>query len=123
MNLGPAKLVSGVILACVLTQTGCVRSRSEAGGERSASSARRYLSAQDAAELAARLANEQCKRQFGREPFSPGQHLAKFQDGFYHWGELDVGGVGGFSAVVTVRRDGTEPHVEVYFSSDTLGLR
>src|SRR6267154_655630 len=51
-------------------------------------------------------ANEQCERQFRRRPFMPGQHSPNLQDGLYHWGELDVGGVGGFSAVVTFREDG-----------------
>ena len=83
----------------------------------------RHLSAGDAAVLAARLANEQCERQFRRRPFEPRQHAAIFNDGLYHWGKLDVGGTGGFSAVVTFRQDGSEPHVEVYFSSDALGLR
>jgi hypothetical protein len=31
-----------------------------------------------------------------------------------------VGAVGGLSAVVWFRQDGRDPHVEVYFSSDTL---
>lgn len=107
-----------------LAQLSCVRSTNYSSRQASVSSAQRVLSAQDAAELAARLANEQCERQFqGRRPFSPTQHSAILQDGLYHWGELDVGGVGGFSAVVTFRQDGSEPHVEVYFSSDTLGLR
>jgi hypothetical protein len=42
------------------------------------------------------------------------------EDGLYHWGGLDVGGAGGFSTLVTFRRDGSESHVEVYFSSDAL---
>ena len=112
-----------VLLACLLAQVGCVRSTDHTAGQSPASNANRVLSAQDAAELAARLANEKCERQFRRRPFSPGQHSAMLQDGFYHWGQLDVGGVGGFSAVVTFREDGGEPQVEVYFSSDTLGLR
>jgi hypothetical protein len=78
------------------------------------------LSAEDAAVLAAQLANEQCERQYRRRPFEPGQHSAIFQESLFHWGKLDVGGVGGFSAVVTFRQDGSEPHVEVYFSSDAL---
>jgi Sec-independent protein translocase protein TatA len=123
MNLGPAKLLPAVIVACLLVQTSCVRSTGDAGGQQSVSSARRIWSATDAAELAARLANEQCKHQFGRHPFSPGQHSAILEHGLYHWGKLDVGGVGGFSAVVTFRTDGAKPHVEVYFSSDTMVVR
>ena len=123
MNLGPAKLLPAVIVASLLVQTSCVRLTSEASGDQSVSSARRILSATDAAELAARLANEQCKRRFGRQPFSPGQHSAMLADGLYHWGKLDVAGVAGFSAIVTFRADGAEPHVEVYFSSDNMVVR
>jgi len=69
--------------------------------------------------LAAQLANEQCERQYHRRPFRADQYSAVMQDDFYRWGGLDVGGVGGFSALVTFRRDGSESHVEVYFSSDS----
>jgi hypothetical protein len=85
---------------------------------------RRALSAEDASVLAARLANEQCERQYRRRPFRSEQYRAILRDGVYHWGELDVGGHEGFSASVIFYPDGSEPHVEVYFSSDTvLGLR
>jgi len=78
------------------------------------------LSAQAAAKLAARLANDQCERQYRKRPFAAEQHPAVLNDDVYRWGGLDVGGVGGFSALVTFRQDGSEPHVEVYFSSDAL---
>jgi hypothetical protein len=81
------------------------------------------LSPEDAAVLAAKLANKECEHRYKREPFKAGQHKAILKDGFYHWGKLDVGGIGGFSAVVSFRQDGNEPHVEVYFSSDSLILR
>jgi hypothetical protein len=84
---------------------------------------RTALCADDASLLAARLANEQCERQYRRRPFKADQHSAVLQDGLYHWGGLDVGGVGGFSTLVTFRRDGSESNVKVYFSSDALGLR
>jgi hypothetical protein len=118
-----SKNLLGVLHACLIAQVGCVRSTNYRVGQPSVSSVHHVLLPQDAAELAARLANEQCERQFRRRPFSPGQHSAMLQDGVYHWGNLDVGGVGGFSAVVTFRQDGSEPYVEVYFSSDALGLR
>jgi len=83
----------------------------------------RALSADDAASLAARLANDQCERQYRRRPFKAEQYPAVMADGAYHWGKLDVGGKGGFSALVIFRPDGSEPHVEVYFSSDALMVR
>ena len=123
MKVEPSKILLGVLVAFLTAQLSCVRSKNHSAGQSSVSSAHRVLSPQDAAELAAQLANEQCERQFRRRPFTPGLYSAKLQDGLYQWGELDVGGVGGFSAVVTFRQDGSEPHVEVYFSSDALGLR
>jgi hypothetical protein len=82
--------------------------------------ARRVLSADEAAQLAAKLANDQCDRQYRERPFSAAQHFAVLQNGMYQWGGLDVGGLGGFSALVTFRADGSEPRVEVYFSTDIL---
>ncbi len=119
MKVRLSKILFGVILAPA-AQLGCVRSTNYSAGQSCVSSTHRVLFAADAAELAARLANEQCDRQFRRRPFMAGQHSPILQDGLYHWGELDVGGVGGFSAAVTFRPDGSEHHVEVYFSSDTL---
>ena len=111
------------MVACAVAQVGCVRSSNHSVAQSSEPSARQALSVQDAAVLAARLANEQADRQYRRRPFNPGQYPAAFEDGVYHWGRLDVGGVGGFSAVVTFHQDGSEPHVEVYFSIDALGVR
>ena len=73
-----------------------------------------------AAELAAELANHECEHRYGRRPFVAEQYSTVLQDGTYHWGHLDVGGQGGFSAMVSFQRDASEPHVEVYFSSDVL---
>jgi hypothetical protein len=76
------------------------------------------LSASEAAQLAARLANEECERRFHRHPFQADQHSAILQDREYRWGGLDVGAPKGFSALVRFREDGSRPSVEVYFSSD-----
>ena len=84
---------------------------------------RQVLTAEDASVFAAQLANEQCERQYKRRPFRPEQYPAVLQDGVYHWGKLDIGGPGGFFALVTFYRAGTEPHVEIYFSSDVLEAR
>ncbi len=99
---------------------GCSPSPSRSSGTAPASAARRVLPAGEAATLAARLANDQCERQYRTRPFLPEQHPALLQEGTYRWGGLDVGGPRGFSALVTFREDGNEPHVEVYFSSDAL---
>jgi len=120
MKVAVPGILFGAIVACLVAQIGCVPSTSQNAGRLSEPTARQALSAEDATVLSAKLANEQCERQYRRRPFKPGQHSAIFQDGLYHWGKLDVVGVGGFSAVVTFRQDGSDPHVEVYFSSDSL---
>lgn len=80
----------------------------------------RSLSAAEAAELAARLANDRCEKQYRKRPFRAEQHPAVLKNGTYHWGGLDVGGPGGYSALVTFSQDGSQAHVEVYFSTDVL---
>ena len=97
----------------------------EHGGEPSLEPATRSaLTAEDAAVLAARLANDQCERLYRRRPFKAEQYPVVLQGAVYCWGNLDVGGHEGFSASVVFYRDGSKPHVEVYFSSDTvLGVK
>ena len=85
---------------------------------------RRAMSKEEASVLAARLANDQCERQYRKRPFKPEQYPAILREGIYHWGNLDVGGHDGFSASVTFFPDGSEPRVEVYFSTDSvLGMK
>jgi hypothetical protein len=76
------------------------------------------LSASEAAQLAARLANEECERRFHRHPFQADQQSAMLQDGEYRLGRLDVGAPKGFSTLVRFREDGSKPSDEVCFSSD-----
>jgi hypothetical protein len=78
------------------------------------------LSTKEAADLAAHLANEECQRLYKCRPFEPGQHPAVMANAGYTWGGLDPGAPRGYSALVTFSRDGSEPKVEVYFSSDQL---
>jgi hypothetical protein len=80
----------------------------------------RDLSPSDAAQLAEKLANDECQRLYKRRPFAASQHPAALRDGHYHWGGLDQGGPGGYSALVTFGQDGSHPKVEVYFSTDQL---
>jgi hypothetical protein len=76
------------------------------------------VSVRAAASRAAQLANDECWRRFKRRPFKASQHPALLENGEYRWGGLDPAGPGGFSAFVTFRTDGSEPKVEVYFSTD-----
>ena len=80
----------------------------------------RVLSVDQAAQLAAQLANDECERRFHSRPFQAGQHVPVVQDNKYCWGGLDVGAPKGLSASVTFGLDGSHPSVEVYFSTGTL---
>lgn len=83
-------------------------------------SAGHALNPAEAAQLAAKLANEECARRYRRQPFRPDQHTAQPTDAGYRWGGLREGARGGYSALVTFARDGSNPHVEVYYSTDAL---
>jgi hypothetical protein len=119
----PSRILRAVIAGWVVCQPGCARSPSPSAGQPPVAVVPRFLPRYAAAILAARLANDQCEQQYRRRPFAAGQHPAVLKDGVYRWGGLDVGGPGGFSALVTFWQDGSEPHVEVYFSSDALSPR
>lgn len=104
----------------LIAQPGCVRQANLDAGLSSVSVSRPVLSVGEAAELAARLANERCERQYRRRPFRAEQHAIVLRAGLYRWGGLDVGAPGGLSAFVTFRQDGSEPRVEVYYSADAV---
>ena len=118
MIMKPSRVLLAVLVGWLTVQAGCSRSASPSAGRPAVASARRVLSAEEAATLAARLANDQCERQHQKRPFRAEQYPAVLQDGLYRWGGLDVGGPGGLSARVTFRQDGSASHVEVYYSTD-----
>ena len=120
MTTKACRLLLAVIAGWLISPLGCARSPSPSDKQPPPVATARVLSAQQASELAARLANEQCERQYRKRPFRADQHLAVLKDGLYRWGGLDVGGVGGFSALVSFRQDGSGSHVEVYYSDDRL---
>jgi hypothetical protein len=78
------------------------------------------LTPADAAKVAARLANNECERLYKKRPFAAGTARAVETEEGYRWGRLDVKGPGGYSAVVTLAKDGTHAKVEVYYSTDLL---
>ena len=118
MIMKPSRVLLAVLVGWLTAQAGCSRSASPSAGRPAVASARRVLSAEEAATLAARLANDQCERQHQKRPFRGEQYPAVLQDGLYRWGGLDVGGRGGLSARVTFRQDGSASYVEVYYSTD-----
>src|SRR5947208_15266010 len=86
--------VSCCLLALVVCDASCSRP-SVAGRTQSEI---RTLSPNDAAQLAAKLANDKCERLYKRRPFSASQYAAVVRDGEYHWGGLDQGAPAGYSA-------------------------
>jgi hypothetical protein len=116
--LTKSKVLAAVIAGLVISEMGCSQSPTHGVGQSPAATARRVLSADEAAKLAAKLANDQCERQYRKRPFTAEQHSVLLEDGIYRWGGLDVGAPSGLSALVTFRQDGSEPRVEVYFSTD-----
>lgn len=76
------------------------------------------LSLDQAAELAAELANDECARLYQVRPFRPTDSQVVEEENNYRWGGLDVRGIGGYSALVRFDLDGENPRVEVYYSTD-----
>ena len=76
------------------------------------------LTEYDALFLAVKLANEECSKQFSVKPFDESSFSVSFKNGKWHWGELDLSGVNGFSGVVTFDPWGKHPSVEVFLSTD-----
>lgn len=68
--------------------------------------------------LAAKLANDECERLYQKRPFKAEQHAPILEGNLYRWGRLDPGAPSGLSAAVTFRTDGSQPDVQVYFSTD-----
>lgn len=116
----PPKLILAALAGWALCEAGCARSSGPNTVSPPTKAQRIMLDNRGAAELAARLANDECARRYSRQPFAPQQHPAVLKQGMYEWGGLDVGGPSGFSAFVRFGLDGSNPQVEVYFSSDAL---
>ena len=106
------------IITVAIGQVGCSRPSTEQASISATQRVARALSPSAAAELAAKRANDECERLHRKRPFTAEQHAAVLKGGVYGWGRLDPGAPSGLSAVVTFRADGTEPDVQIYFSTD-----
>lgn len=73
----------------------------------------RPMSAWSAADAAARLANQECLRKYGRRPFAPEDHEAVWDQGRWRWGGPDESHVDGFKATVSFGRRGEGKAVAV----------
>lgn len=122
MKKRPSKINRLVLPCCIITvaigQVGCSRPSTKEASSSATQRVTRVLAPSAAAELAAKLANDECERQHQKRPFTAQQHAAVLKGDLYRWGRLDPGGPFGLSAVVTFRADGTEPDVQVYLSTD-----
>jgi len=116
----PVKILLFVLTVSTTAQIGCSRSANPSPAHSAGGSTQRILSDVEAAALAARLANDQCERQYRKRPFRAEQHAAVLEEGIFRWGGLEVGAPGGLSARVTFRQDGSHPNVDLYYSNDTL---
>ena len=108
------------LIALFLLHGGCSGSSPKQARFSPPQATQQVLSQSEAAELAARLANDECERLYQKRPFVPDQSTAVLEGAEYRWGGLDVRGRGGFSTLVTFKADGSHPKVEVYFSTDTI---
>lgn len=100
----------GVVFMLLVSNCTNPRSREDGG----------KLSKTQALELATDLANAECKEKFQVEPFDSTSYPIVFEKGRWRWGQIDPHGIGGYSAVVTFRADGSYPQVEVAFSTDSM---
>jgi hypothetical protein len=78
------------------------------------------ITQEQAAELAAKLANEKFQSTFGLSPFKPGFYQAKLAGSRWHWGKINPAGVKGCSAKVEFNKDGSEPDVKVAYHTDEV---
>jgi hypothetical protein len=71
-------------------------------------------SIEEASSLAAYLANEECQRLYGERPFASSSWVAKRKHDRWTWGRFDLNGPRGYSALVSVRPDGTDASVRIF---------
>ena len=112
-------MLSYALFLSLFVLTGCSRPQ-VATPTTSRQSPSHTLTPMEAAQLAAQLANQECDRHYQRKPFTPDQYSARLTDAGYRWGGLDEGARSGLSALVTFAPDGSNPQVEVYFSTDAI---
>ncbi len=78
------------------------------------------ISPEEAAKLAAQLANDKFQEAYGYSPFKPESYTATFVKSRWYWGKIDPAGIGGCSAEVELNRDGSGKRVRVAFHTDQL---
>ena len=116
-NIGGIWSFAVAVLLLVIGGMGCSNSTTQTTAPKRSA---RALTQEEAATRAAELANDECERLYQKRPFKAQQYAAMLEGEVYRWGRLDPGAPYGLSAVVTFRADGSQPEVQVYYSSDTV---
>lgn len=75
------------------------------------------LNSAQAALRAARVANDAAEKQFGVRPFIPTNWVARFENNKWRWGHQEDSDANGYSADVTMNRDGSEVDAKISFTS------
>jgi len=76
------------------------------------------ITQEQAAEFAAKLANEKFQKDFHQSPFKPESYKAELVDSRWHWGKMDPVGINGCSAKVEFNKDGSDAKVKVALYTD-----
>lgn len=63
--------------------------------------------------LAAQIANEKCRQEFGEQPFKPEDYAAELTDGRWHWGTENGSHVDGYEIEVSFLPDGSDKQVVI----------
>jgi len=78
----------------------------------------RPITKDKALQLAVKLSNDECKKQFDVSPFDTSSFKLKFENNYWTWGALDVSGVNGYSVATIFDKYGKNDTVKVFFHVD-----
>jgi len=105
------KSIKILLPLCCLLLIGCLETKQSINEQ--------PLSKTEALTLAVSIANEECLNKFSLAPFDSAAFPIDSIDGRWQWGELDLKGSHGFSAVVSFDRFGLNSKVDVFLSTDS----
>ena len=79
-----------------------------------------FITQEQAAKHAAKLANDKCQKDFGMSPFKPDSYKAELLNSKWIWGKISPKGINGYSAKVEFKKDGSNEKVRVAFHTDAI---
>ena len=120
--MGTEMIRSCLICALLLALLGCTKLEPAGKATPGRTNA---LSRQQAAELAAKLANARCLETYGGHipPFQPNSYQITLVGSQWHWGKISSDSVGAFAAKVVFDKYGADPNVEVAMYTDGVPVR